>query len=43
MPAVSLTFDIHCVTKWSKFDTTWTGVRLRDLFDRAGVQPARRT
>ena len=27
MPAVSLTFDIHCVTKWSKFDTTWTGVR----------------
>jgi DMSO/TMAO reductase YedYZ molybdopterin-dependent catalytic subunit len=40
MPSVSLTFDIHCVTKWSKFDTTWTGVRLRDLFDRAGVQPA---
>ena len=39
MPAVSLTFDIHCVTKWSKFDTTWTGVRVRDLFDRAGVQP----
>ena len=30
--------DIHCVTKWSKFDTTWTGVRVRDLLDRAGVQ-----
>jgi DMSO/TMAO reductase YedYZ molybdopterin-dependent catalytic subunit len=40
MEPVSPTFDIHCVTKWSKFDTTWTGVRLRDLFDRAGVQPA---
>ena len=40
MPSVSLTFDIHCVTKWSKFDTSWTGVRLRDLFDRAGVQAA---
>ena len=40
LPAVSPTFDIHCVTKWSKFDTTWTGVRVRDLFDRAGVQPA---
>ena len=40
MPAASPTVDIHCVTKWSKFDTTWTGVRLRDLFDRAGVQPA---
>jgi DMSO/TMAO reductase YedYZ molybdopterin-dependent catalytic subunit len=39
LPSVSLTFDIHCVTKWSKFDTTWTGVRVRDLLDRAGVQP----
>ena len=38
MPAATLTFDIHCVTKWSKFDTTWTGVRVRDLFQRAGVQ-----
>ncbi len=38
MPSVTLTFDIHCVTKWSKFDTSWTGVRVRDLLDRAGVQ-----
>ena len=38
MPSVTLTFDIHCVTKWSKFDTTWTGVRVRDLLERAGVQ-----
>ncbi len=37
LPSVSLTFDIHCVTKWSKFDTTWKGVRVRDLFERAGV------
>jgi DMSO/TMAO reductase YedYZ molybdopterin-dependent catalytic subunit len=35
---VTLTFDIHCVTKWSKFDTSWTGVRVRDLLERAGVQ-----
>ena len=40
MPSVTLTFDIHCVTKWSKFDTTWTGVRVRDLLARAGVQPS---
>jgi DMSO/TMAO reductase YedYZ molybdopterin-dependent catalytic subunit len=40
MPSVSLTFDIHCVTKWSKFDTTWTGVRVRDLLAQAGVQPS---
>ena len=40
LPSVTLTTDIHCVTKWSKFDTSWTGVRVRDLLDRAGVQPA---
>ncbi len=39
LPAVELTFDIHCVTKWSKFDTTWRGVRVRDLLDRARVLP----
>ena len=38
MPAVTLLTDIHCVTKWSKFDTTWKGVRIRDLFERAGMQ-----
>lgn len=40
MPAVTITVDIHCVTKWSKFDTTWTGVRVRDLFEQVGVQPS---
>lgn len=39
LPSVTITTDIHCVTKWSKFDTSWTGVRVRDLFERAGVQP----
>jgi DMSO/TMAO reductase YedYZ molybdopterin-dependent catalytic subunit len=38
MPSTTLTFDIHCVTKWSKFDTTWKGVRVRDLLAQAGVQ-----
>jgi DMSO/TMAO reductase YedYZ molybdopterin-dependent catalytic subunit len=35
-PAVSITRDIHCVTKWSKFDTVWEGVRVADLLDAAG-------
>jgi DMSO/TMAO reductase YedYZ molybdopterin-dependent catalytic subunit len=39
LPAVTLTTDIHCVTKWSKFDTVWTGVRVSDLFARAGIRP----
>ena len=37
LPSVQVTTDIHCVTKWSKFDTTWRGVRVRDLFERAGL------
>ncbi|HWS61660.1 MAG TPA: sulfite oxidase-like oxidoreductase [Steroidobacteraceae bacterium] len=31
--------DIHCVTKWSKLDTTWSGVTIDDLFQSAGVTP----
>jgi DMSO/TMAO reductase YedYZ molybdopterin-dependent catalytic subunit len=37
LDAVTLTTDIHCVTKWSKFDTVWKGVRVRDLLERAGI------
>jgi DMSO/TMAO reductase YedYZ molybdopterin-dependent catalytic subunit len=25
--------DIHCVTRWSKFDTDWEGVSLKTLVD----------
>ena len=39
LPQVELTTDIHCVTRWSKLDTTWKGVRVRDLLDRAKVKP----
>lgn len=28
LPTESFTADIHCVTKWSKLDTTWEGVSL---------------
>lgn len=37
---VDLTTDIHCVTRWSKLDTAWTGVRVGPLLDRAGVTAA---
>ena len=40
MEPVEIVTDIHCVTKWSKFDTIWTGVRLRDLIERAGPLPS---
>ncbi|MGB4979474.1 MAG: molybdopterin-dependent oxidoreductase, partial [Anaerolineae bacterium] len=26
LPRKTITADIHCVTRWSKLDTTWTGV-----------------
>ena len=26
LPQRDVTLDIHCVTRWSKLDTTWTGV-----------------
>ena len=39
LPAETVTADIHCVTKWSKLDTTWEGVSLdtllADVTDRA--------
>jgi DMSO/TMAO reductase YedYZ molybdopterin-dependent catalytic subunit len=31
LPRKTLKMDIHCVTRWSKFDTTWEGVSLKDL------------
>ena len=32
LPAESITVDLHCVTRWSKLDTGWTGVSLDTLF-----------
>ena len=39
LPQVDLTTDIHCVTKWSKFDTRWQGVRMRDVIALADPSP----
>ncbi len=33
LPAENPTVDIHCVTKWSKLDTMWTGVSIDALLD----------
>jgi DMSO/TMAO reductase YedYZ molybdopterin-dependent catalytic subunit len=38
LPSETVTVDIHCVTKWSKFDTTWKGVSVDVLLE--GVEPA---
>jgi DMSO/TMAO reductase YedYZ molybdopterin-dependent catalytic subunit len=36
LPVTDTVVDIHCVTKWSKFDTRWRGVRVRDVLAAAG-------
>src|SRR3954470_908880 len=33
LPQETFTVDIHCVTKWSKLDTGWTGVSVDTLLD----------
>jgi DMSO/TMAO reductase YedYZ molybdopterin-dependent catalytic subunit len=33
LPAEDITVDIHCVTKWSKLGTRWTGVSVDVLLD----------
>jgi DMSO/TMAO reductase YedYZ molybdopterin-dependent catalytic subunit len=43
LPRETVTVDIHCVTKWSKFGTTWEGVSVDTLLAEAGargVEPA---
>jgi len=33
LPKTKLKMDIHCVTRWSKFDAEWEGVSLHTLID----------
>lgn len=33
LPRTKITMDIHCVTRWSKFDTYWEGVSVKTLLD----------
>ncbi|MDX1993542.1 MAG: sulfite oxidase-like oxidoreductase [bacterium] len=39
LPTVQITVDIHCVTRWSKFDTAWEGVRFSDFVELFGIKP----
>ena len=37
LPSETVTRDIHCVTRWSKFDTTWEGVAVDTLLEAAAA------
>ena len=37
LPTEEATVDIHCVTRWSKLDTSWEGVSVDALLEAAGA------
>lgn len=37
LPRSSVEMDLHCVTRWSKFNTTWEGVSLKTLIDEGHI------
>lgn len=39
LPQTEVKMDIHCVTRWSKFDTTWRGVAVSTLIEQGWISP----
>jgi DMSO/TMAO reductase YedYZ molybdopterin-dependent catalytic subunit len=39
LPRVQLTSDIHCVTRWSRFDNRWEGVAVSEILRRVRPRP----
>jgi DMSO/TMAO reductase YedYZ molybdopterin-dependent catalytic subunit len=35
LPRVTVTSDVHCVTRWSRYDNVWEGVAVREILARA--------
>ena len=42
LPATEVTTDIHCVTRWSRFDAGFTGVHWRELASLCHPKPTAR-
>lgn len=38
LPRTTLNMDIHCVTRWSKFDTQWEGVSVHTLVEEGFIK-----
>jgi DMSO/TMAO reductase YedYZ molybdopterin-dependent catalytic subunit len=39
MPQNNFTADFHCVTRWSKLDVQWTGVKVTDFLQHLEIDP----
>jgi DMSO/TMAO reductase YedYZ molybdopterin-dependent catalytic subunit len=42
LPRRETVCDIHCVTRWSRYDNVFEGVPVQSLLERAGIQPTAR-
>ena len=42
LPRVTITSDVHCVTRWSKLDNVWEGVHVREIMRRVTPLPEAR-
>ncbi|HET7225060.1 MAG TPA: sulfite oxidase-like oxidoreductase [Candidatus Eisenbacteria bacterium] len=42
LPRAQVRSDIHCVTRWSRYDNLWEGVAVATLLDRAQPKPEAR-
>lgn len=42
LPRTALRADFHCVTRWSRFDLAWEGVRLSSVLELAGPRAGAR-
>jgi len=40
LPRVTVTSDIHCVTRWSRYDNLWEGVAVGEVLARARPKPS---
>jgi DMSO/TMAO reductase YedYZ molybdopterin-dependent catalytic subunit len=38
LPQIEVTSDVHCVTRWSRFDNRWEGVAIREILGRVSIQ-----
>ncbi|BAZ42314.1 oxidoreductase molybdopterin binding protein [Calothrix sp. NIES-4101] len=39
LPQSDFTADFHCVTRWSKLDVKWTGIKVTDFMEAIAVEP----
>jgi DMSO/TMAO reductase YedYZ molybdopterin-dependent catalytic subunit len=39
LPQTEVTSDFHCVTRWSRLDNRWKGVRFTELLHRVQLRP----